>query len=279
MTILTWHEALSHCQTHAQAYVLVTLLDTMGSTPRASGTKMLVCEETIHDTLGGGHLEFAVCEKARALLATGKDCQHIEHYPLSSKLGQCCGGATIVLFEVFASHEQSLVIFGAGHVAKALVPILAQLPLNITWVDQRQEMFESAKEASNIKNLVTDTPASLIPTLAPNTWILILTHNHQLDFELVCAALKHNKLDYLGMIGSETKARRFRTRLQHREIEQQKIDKLICPVGLKSVQGKRPIEVAVSISGQIIQMLEQPASSANQLSKQWLTTKKLLESS
>jgi xanthine dehydrogenase accessory factor len=266
-----WFDALHQCQSQGQSYVLITLLAAAGSTPRDAGTKMIVCSDDCYDTIGGGHLEYQVIAQARSLLAKAKQTQHIEHYPLASKLGQCCGGATNVLFEVMLEHSQHLAIYGAGHVAKALVPILAQLPLQISWVDERSELFEQDGQgllaANNVHARVTDAPVDTISTLPANSWVLIMTHNHQLDFDLVCAALKRDDIDYLGMIGSDTKARRFQTRLAHREFSAQQIARLISPVGLPEVGGKKPIEVAVSIAGQLISRLQVEDHSSKQQQK------------
>ncbi|TDF41368.1 xanthine dehydrogenase accessory protein XdhC [Alteromonadaceae bacterium M269] len=256
-----WFDALHKHQTKGLNYVLVTVLSSAGSTPRENGAKMLVTAEQTFDTIGGGHLEHAVTQKARELLAQNKQAQLVEHYPLSSKLGQCCGGATHILFEVMVNHGQPLAIFGSGHVAKALVPILSQLPLKISWIDSRAELFphNHAGEA-NVDCIVVDEPSEIVRDLAENSGILIMTHNHQLDFDIVRQALSRPDISYLGMIGSETKARRFQTRLAHREFSEEQISRLISPVGLLDVPGKQPIEVAVSISAQIIQWLDKQKS-------------------
>lgn len=280
MKVTRWYDALHQCQSQGQSYVLVTLLAAAGSTPRDAGTKMIVCSDSCYDTIGGGHLEYQVIAQARTLLAQAKQTQHIEHYPLASKLGQCCGGATNVLFEVMIEHSQHLAIYGAGHVAKALLPILAQLPLQISWVDERSEMFEQDGQgplaANNVHALITDEPAATVSTLPANSWVLIMTHNHQLDFDLVCAALKREDIDYVGMIGSATKARRFQTRLSHRGFSEQQISRMTSPVGLPEVGGKKPIEVAVSIAAQLISRLQvedhiskQQKATAWQYSKQF----------
>lgn len=267
-----WFDAIQKCQQQGQHYVLVTLLASAGSTPRATGSKMVITADSVYDTIGGGHLEHEVTARARALLLEGEQ-QQVEHYPLASKLGQCCGGAINVLYEVFCQHSQSLAIFGAGHVAKALVPILAQLPLNIIWIDARAEQFPTEPVANNVEIRVAEEPQAEVPQLPENCWMLIVTHNHQLDFDLVLAGLKRPDIDYLGMIGSDTKARRFQTRLQHRDIEPAQIQRLISPVGMAEVPGKRPVEVAVSIAGQIIQHLnhngpQQPKAQAQRQQQQ-----------
>jgi xanthine dehydrogenase accessory factor len=254
-----WFDALHQCQQQGKNYVLVTLLAAAGSTPRSAGAKMVVCDDSTFDTIGGGHLEFEVTKQARNLLISQEHLQKIEHYPLSSKLGQCCGGAINVLFEVFSQHSQHLAIYGAGHVAKALVSILAQLPLQISWVDNRSEILDQIENKSlpsNVKLILSQDPADTLKTLANDPWVIIMTHNHQLDFEIVEAALTRKDAIYVGMIGSDTKARRFRTRLEHRDWSQHDVQRLVSPVGLLNIPGKQPVQVAVSIAAQLMQLLE-----------------------
>jgi xanthine dehydrogenase accessory factor len=265
----TWFQALHDCEQQGLAYVLVTLLFSSGSTPRNAGTKMVVSADNQYDTIGGGHLEYNVIKKAREYLAQGESIQKTESYPLASKLGQCCGGAVKVLFEVMVTHQQKLAIFGAGHVAQALVPIVAQLPIQIDWVDNRESFFTASSHAqspmssamsiaqtySNVNSIVNDDPCEEVTLLAPKSWVVILTHNHQLDYDLVKTALKHKHLDFIGMIGSQTKAKRFIKRLNHRGFLESDIKKLVTPIGDMSIPGKLPIEVAVSISSQLISLL------------------------
>jgi xanthine dehydrogenase accessory factor len=275
----TWFDALHQCQQQGKSYVLVTLLATAGSTPRNGGAKMLVCDDKEFDTIGGGHLEFEVIKQARSLLLGNTTTQKVEHYPLSSKLGQCCGGATNVLFEVFTEHTQHIAIFGAGHVSKALVPILAQLPLQISWIDNRQDMLDDIGQQplpSNVKLVSSEHPAETISTMPSGSWAMIMTHNHQLDFNIVEAALSRQDMAFIGMIGSDTKARRFRTRLSHRDFQQHDIQRLVSPVGLLDIPGKRPIEVAVSMAAQLIQLLEPAEITQSQQKQAWRDNKQLI---
>ncbi|AGH45145.1 xanthine dehydrogenase accessory protein XdhC [Paraglaciecola psychrophila] len=281
LPVKTWFDALHQCQMQGKSYVLVTLLATAGSTPRNGGTKMLVCDDSAFDTIGGGHLEFEVIKQARNLLLENTTTQKIEHYPLSSKLGQCCGGATNVLFETFTQHTQHIAIYGAGHVSKALVPILSQLPLQISWIDNRQAMLDEIaqhSQPSNLKLVVSENPEDTIATLPSGSWVMIMTHSHQLDFDIVEAALKRKDMAFVGMIGSDTKARRFRTRLVHREFEPLDIQRLVSPVGLLDISGKRPIEVAVSMAAQLIQRLEPEKNTQSQQKQAWRDNKQLMQS-
>lgn len=289
----TWYDALSLCQQQGKSYVMATLLATAGSTPRDGGTKMLICDDTTFDTIGGGNLEYVVTQRARELLAEAQslqgakkatNLQKVERFTLSSQLAQCCGGATNVLFEVFVKHCQHLVIYGAGHVAQALIPIVSQLPLQIEWIDQRQNLFNEfmqnhPKLPSSLKITNTDEVLDTVAQLKANSWVIIMTHHHQLDFDLVYAAIRRNDCDYIGMIGSDTKAKRFRTRLAHRGVESSHIERLISPIGLLDVPGKEPINVAVSISAQLMQKMQlqhDPQRAKSQQKQHWLSHQNLI---
>ncbi|QJR79547.1 xanthine dehydrogenase accessory protein XdhC [Alteromonas pelagimontana] len=251
----TWFDALHQSHQRGESYVLVTVLTVAGSAPREAGTKMVVTAATQYDTIGGGHLEYIAIDQARTLLAANQEQQHIESFPLSAKLGQCCGGAVKLLFEVKVQHCQHVAVFGAGHVAKALVPLLAQLPLQILWIDSRAAEFQDMNCPANVRIIIDDDPVGEITALPENCWLIILTHDHQLDYALVDAALKANRFEYIGMIGSDTKARRFRTRLLNKGYSKKALHRLVSPIGDPSIGGKRPIEVAISIGAQIIRRL------------------------
>ena len=254
--MIHWGEALATLQSKGEAYVLVTVIGTRGSTPRETGSKMVVTAENSFDTIGGGHLEFKAIAKARELLLSEQDAQALEQYPLGATLGQCCGGHVSVLFEYFAGASKNLLVFGAGHVAKALIPILGELPLKVVWVDSREEQFPDYVP-SNVNKCLTDTPVDEVQDAPSGSFMLVLTHNHQLDYELTEAALKRGDLGFLGVIGSDTKARRFRQRLAHRQFSPTDIAHMTCPVGAQDVPGKRPMEVAVSIASQLIALYHQ----------------------
>ncbi|AMJ94190.1 xanthine dehydrogenase accessory protein XdhC [Alteromonas stellipolaris] len=264
MKASTWYEAVAQCQQDGAPYVIVTVISIAGSTPREAGSKMVVTDAQSIDTIGGGHLEFDAIKTAREMLSTGTGSvgeqgknnasTEIRSYPLSSKLGQCCGGAVKVLFEVCNRHAQHIAIFGAGHVAKALIPILAQLPLRISWIDSREDLFSHPLPA-NVKKVVEEAPETEVRGLEENTWLVILTHDHQLDYRITEQALKYPALPFVGLIGSQTKAKRFITKLEHRGFNESDLARLATPIGDTSIPGKRPIEVAVSIASQIIQRL------------------------
>ena len=166
-----WYEGLARYQQRGMAHVLATVVAVNGSAPRALQAKMIITQDGIVDTLGGGGLEHDVITTARQLLsgeisttvskqvkpkiseanetsasapskAVRRDAVYTKHYPLGAKLAQCCGGSVTIMFECFnVTPPMSVLVFGAGHVASALMTILAELPCQVDWVDSRPEMF------------------------------------------------------------------------------------------------------------------------------------------
>lgn len=250
---LTWVQAVTDCERSGQPYVLVTVLGVTGSVPREPASKMVVTREHTYDTIGGGHLEFRVIARARERLANQEYSYELAHFPLGASLGQCCGGSVAVLLEAQPGSDARLVVFGAGHVSKALMTIMGEVPWQITWVDSRSECFPSQVPANTTVHC-TDDPAGDAPGLCNNAHVLILTHNHALDFELCQALLKQDEVLTIGLIGSQTKADRFRQRLDHRGYSAADIDRIRCPVGHRDVPGKRPMEVAVSMSAELLSL-------------------------
>ncbi|WP_076419935.1 xanthine dehydrogenase accessory protein XdhC [Colwellia sp. UCD-KL20] len=248
-----WSSATYQLNQQGKAYVMVTLIGITGSTPRDSGTKMVITHDEFFDTIGGGHLEFKATKFAHKLLKKGVNAQHIEHFQLGSQLGQCCGGTATVLFECFAATGINIMLFGAGHVGQALMPILSALPCQITWVDSRAEQFPAnAETLNNTRVIVSETPEDEVANMPANSYFIVMTHNHQMDFDISQAILKRGDFSYLGLIASDTKWRRFKQRYKHRDIDEALVERMHCPIGLPDVTGKLPMEVAVSVAGQVI---------------------------
>jgi xanthine dehydrogenase accessory factor len=263
MTLLNththWTDAVKTLQQQGQDYVLATVLGSRGSTPRDCGTKMVFGREQSFGTIGGGHLEFRSAQIAASLL--GRNEQHIEYFPLGPTLGQCCGGSTSVLFESFQGSAINLMLFGAGHVGASLVPLLQQMPCRVQWVDSR-ESFASADSDGNVSCIHSDSPADEVASMPAGSWYIIMTHNHQQDYEILRTVLKRGDAAYTGLIGSDTKWRRFQMRLQHEGFLEANYSAVHCPIGLADVPGKRPVEVAVSIAAQLIGLYNHSATEA-----------------
>ncbi|MDH0624637.1 xanthine dehydrogenase accessory protein XdhC [Pseudomonas chengduensis] len=248
---MSWISALADLQQQGEACVLVTIIEERGSTPRNAGSKMVVTAERIFETIGGGHLEYKAMEMAREMLASRSQETRLERFSLGASLGQCCGGATVLLFEPMGQPQAQIAVFGAGHVGRALVPLLASLPCKVRWIDSRENEFPEHIPAGAQK-IVNDEVVDEVESMPPGSYYIVMTHNHQLDLELTAAILKRGDFAYYGLIGSKTKRVKFEHRLRERGFEEALMTRMRCPMGLPEVKGKLPVEIAVSIAGEVI---------------------------
>ncbi len=179
-----WLEALRACEEAGTPCVLVTLLAVRGSTPREAGCKMVVTADAAHGTIGGGNLEFQGIRIAREMMAAPPPAPVVRGFPLGPALGQCCGGHASLLFEPMVWRPWYIALYGAGHVGRALVGILGTLDCRVSWIDAREGVFPDALPP-NVTALREAPP----DTLPAGTSVLVMTHDHALDYEIVAAAL------------------------------------------------------------------------------------------
>ncbi len=248
---MSWISALADLQQQGQPCVLVTIIEELGSTPRNAGSKMVVTADRIYETVGGGHLEFKAMELAREMLASRTQDTRLERFSLGASLGQCCGGATVLLFEPMGQPQAHIAVFGAGHVGRALVPLLASLPCKVRWIDSRENEFPEHIPQGATK-VVNEDVVDEVENMPPGSYFIVMTHNHQLDLELTAAILKRNDFAYYGLIGSHTKRMKFEHRLRDRGFSPEVMQKMRCPMGIPEVKGKLPIEIAISIAGEVV---------------------------
>jgi xanthine dehydrogenase accessory factor len=179
-------------------------------------------------------------------------------FALGDSLGQCCGGSVTLAFSHKESTEEKpeskfdVVLFGAGHVGKEVARILERLPCALTWIDPRPDVFPDAV-AGNVRVVIEEEPAWMVDEAPAGAFYLVMTHSHALDLELVERILKRGDAAFVGLIGSETKAAKFRLRLQKKNISP---EKLVCPIGVFKA-GKHPAEVAVSAVAQLLELSSQ----------------------
>ncbi|NWE68421.1 xanthine dehydrogenase accessory protein XdhC [Pseudomonas gingeri] len=246
-----WISALADLQNQGDPCVLVTIIEELGSTPRNAGSKMVVSASSTFDTIGGGHLEYKATQIARDMLTSGQQNTHLERFSLGASLGQCCGGVTVLLFEPMGQVQAEIAVFGAGHVGRALVPLLASLPCRVRWIDSREQEFPP-QIPSGVRKIISDEPVEEIDRLPAGSYCIVMTHNHPLDLELSAAILKRNDFAYFGLIGSKTKRVKFEHRLRERGYDNALLQRMRCPMGLAEVKGKLPVEIAISIAGEVI---------------------------
>ncbi|MDR3392867.1 MAG: xanthine dehydrogenase accessory protein XdhC [Sulfuriferula sp.] len=161
----------------------------------------------------------------------------------------------MVLLERLDRKHTPLWLFGAGHVGQAIVGLLRDLPFDITWVDPREDIFPAAVPA-NVTVLASDAPAAEVRYAPDDAWFLVLTHDHALDYAICAAILARETGEFIGLIGSRTKAARFTHRLAH---EGYRPERITCPIGVPGISGKEPATIAVAVAAQLLQLREAQA--------------------
>lgn len=256
-----WPKALHLLQSQADC-VMVTVSKAEGSTPREEGVQMLVSAGGYNGTIGGGTLEWLALAEAQSLLGRPKAIRTLTK-SLGPDLGQCCGGRMTLRFESFSATDindveqrsrvgddhTELNLWGAGHVGRALVMALAPLPFKVSWWDVRDNAFPSAVPENVTCRL--GAPMDMKPGL-----VLVMTHSHALDFDIVDFALRQTHFPQVGLIGSDTKAARFRKRLVEKGHPPAALDRLTCPIGSKAIRSKLPAAIAASVAVQLLQWQE-----------------------
>jgi xanthine dehydrogenase accessory factor len=230
--------------------IRITVTKTAGSVPREAGTQMLVWADRSEGTIGGGTLEWEAMAEARRMLRDGRQ-SHSATVPLGPALGQCYGGSVSLSWEEAEAMTnppaRPLWLYGAGHVGRALVNVMAPLPdFEITWVDTGPERFPE----TDVTTLVAKDPALIVKHAPTDADHLILTYSHEMDLAL-CHALLNHDFYSAGLIGSATKWARFRSRLAALGHAPAQISRIACPIGDPAL-GKHPAAIALGVATAMI---------------------------
>ena len=161
------------------------------------------------------------------------------------------GEAPCYLLERMVDSRQELYLFGAGHVARALVRILALLPYRIRWIDARADMFPEVLPP-NVETDCSGSPRYEVKDAPRGCFYLVMTHSHATDLEICDRILARGDFGYLGLIGSDTKRTSFLRRLRARGHGEPMLNRLVCPIGLPQITGKEPASIAVAVAGQLL---------------------------
>jgi len=240
-------ETLARWRREGRRFVLATVIETRGFTPRGPGTKMAIAMDQAHGTIGGGAIEGEVLREARALLERGGTATFRRH--LTRELGMCCGGEMAIFLEVLEP-APVLVVFGAGHIAKPLAAVAAGCGFEVTVVDERPEWASEERfPTARIERRAPEAFAREWSTRGEE-FAVIATHDHALDQQIV-QHLMTRPLKFLGMIGSVPKQRKFALRLKARGLAEEAIARLHTPLGL-AIGADTPEEIAVSAMAQMI---------------------------
>ncbi len=158
-----------------------------------------------------------------------------------------------VLIEPQIANDFQIAVFGAGHVGSAAVAILATLDADIRWIDNRPGVLPAATPG-NVQTLLSRSSENEVAAMPAGSYFLVMTHSHPLDYEICKAVLARRDAAYLGLIGSRSKRRRFEKRFRAEGIGG--LDRLICPIGIEGISGKKPAEIALAAAAEILRIRE-----------------------
>ncbi len=236
------------------SFVCVTLVDIKGSTPRAQGGKMLVTASGLHSgTVGGGLVEAKALEFSQEFLQQNELSIQTKfvQWNLNRDIGMSCGGSVKIYFERFNTNPWQVMIFGAGHVAQALIPLLLTLDCQLTCYDTRSDWLGKLPESTKLKKFCVENLEKIVEETSEKAFVLIMTHGHRSDFYVVQKFIEQRNQPFLGVIGSRSKAATLKKELKKEGLKQKQIEKIFCPLGL-SLGGNQPQEIAVSITAQLL---------------------------
>lgn len=156
------------------------------------------------------------------------------------------------MIEPVTRPDREIWIWGAGHVGRAIVGVLAPLPdVKIRWCDTQKSRFPDAVP-EGVETMIAANPAELVTLSPPDAEHLVLTYSHALDLEL-CHRILSGPFHSLGLIGSATKWARFRSRLAALGHAPDQIARVICPIGDPAL-GKHPQAIAVGVAASLLRM-------------------------
>lgn len=235
-------------------FATVTMVDVRGSAPQIQGAKAIITADGIVEgTVGGGKVEARAIRHAMEMLTAddGRTCEFVT-WNLQSEIGMTCGGEVRFFFELHLCSDWKISLFGAGHIAQSLVPILLQLNCRVTWLDQRQEWLARMPEHPKLTKVCVPRLEAEVRRLDPRSFFVLMTQGHATDLPVLAEVLQTMEPPYVGVLGSLQKAKVLRRDLKEQGLSDEKIASFFCPMGL-SIGNNTPPEVAISVLSQLIQ--------------------------
>ena len=253
-------------------FVIAKVVDTSGSTPRKKGAVLMMKRDGVTiGTVGGGLLE-AETEKLCKKTFETKEKSHVYEFTLDEKqkgaLDMGCGGdATVQIDYIDAENPGDFVkefklastayIFGGGHVAYALEPVLRHVDFRTVVIDDREEYANPERYPHADRTIAVENFDNAFDDIETDddSYIIIVTRGHRGDLQVLREALKRD-FAYLGMIGSRRKNELLFDTLRKEGVPESKLAEVHAPIGLK-IGSETPEEIAVSIVAEIIQVRSQ----------------------
>ena len=250
-------ERLAELSHRGVPFVCVTMVDAQGSAPQEAGSKMLVtASELVSGTVGGGRVELKAIERSRHMLtqpANQTPLTELVEGNLKRDVGMTCGGSVKLFFETYNHSDWRIAVFGAGHVANAVVACLAPLDCHVTCIDSRAEWLDRIPARAKLRKIESNEPRTLVAELPGDAFVICMTMGHATDRPILEEIFRQGRqFPFLGVIGSKAKRAVLMKELTAAGIPREQADAFHCPIGL-DLGTNQPGEIAISVVAQLIQ--------------------------
>jgi xanthine dehydrogenase accessory factor len=206
--------------------------------------------------VGGGRVEHKAIEHARQMLsqpARQVSPTELVEWNLKRDVGMTCGGTVKLFFETYNHCDWRIVVFGAGHVANAVVTCLGQLDCHVTCIDPRGEWLDRIPANARLRKVRCDDPRTLVAELPADAFVVCMTMGHATDRPILEEIFQRGRtFPFLGVIGSRAKRAVLLKELAAAGIPIETASAFHCPIGL-DIGTNQPGEIAISLVAQLIQ--------------------------
>ena len=145
-----------------------------------------------------------------------------------------------------------MVLFGAGHVGRAVVLALAPLPFAVHWIDIEAGSISAARAGATWRPSIGEHPAQVLARAPGDAFIIVMTHSHPLDFDITAAALQRETFEFVGLIGRRPSCARFASFARQVGVTASQLNRLVCPIGIAEIKGKEPAIIAAALAAQLL---------------------------
>jgi xanthine dehydrogenase accessory factor len=202
--------------------------------------------------VGGGRVEKKAIDEALRLLSEGAENTHFVNWQLNRDVGMTCGGAVKLYFEAFNVATWNVVVFGAGHIAQALVPLLGSLDCRLTCLDTRAEWLDRIPPGPRLTKRLSTNLAGEVASLPDDAFVVLMTMGHATDSPILLEILRTRRFPFLGVIGSRAKANILKKDIEAAGLPPEAQDAFFCPVGLP-IGSNHPSEIAIAVAAQLLE--------------------------
>lgn len=256
-------------------FAIAKVIETKGSAPRKRGAAMIMTPEgNFYGTVGGGLIEARTQDLCRKVMETKESITYEfildEQQTAENALAMGCGGdATVQVDYIEAANPGNFIeefklksdayIFGGGHVAYALEPLLRHVDFTTTVIDDREEYSNAERYPNAERAIVCDDFDNCFDEVETDddSYIVIVTRGHRGDLKVLRNALRRPNA-YIGMIGSKRKNRLLFDTLLEEGFTQEELDRVHAPIGIE-IKSETPEEIGISITAEMIQVRAEKA--------------------